>query len=239
MDATLFKHALREHDLVSIHVVEDGQQALDFLRRVVGGVDAPRPDLILLDLSIPRRSGHEVLKVVKTEPDLRSIPVIMFTSSTSQEDVRRAYDAHVNCYVAKPVDQDEWAHVVAVIEMFWFQTATLPGPVSRKSVAAGEAQEAARKMRELEAAAARSRQELLQADLSLSLMFATQGSTEIMLGRAEEAKKAWGCAEKCYRAIRTLFSDVESEVQRDEWRIKISALRDRLDSLQSRLMLSA
>jgi len=136
-DANLLKRAFQEHTPeASIRIVEDGHQALDFLHGVVRGVDAPRPDIIVLDLSLPRRNGHQVLEAIKTKPELRSIPVIMFTSSTSEEDIRKAYDLHVNCYVTKPVDQDKWAHAVAVIEMFWLQTAILPKPAAGRSFGA-------------------------------------------------------------------------------------------------------
>jgi chemotaxis family two-component system response regulator Rcp1 len=131
LEAMLLKHALLAHCReASIRIVDDGQQALDFLHGVSQGRHAPLPDIIILDLSLPRRNGHQVLEAIKAQPALRSIPVIMFTSSTKEEDIRKAYDLHVNCYVTKPVDQAKWAHAVAVIEMFWLQTATLPRPAS-------------------------------------------------------------------------------------------------------------
>ncbi|MGH7567320.1 MAG: response regulator, partial [Gemmatimonadota bacterium] len=87
-----------------IHVVEDGIQAMAFLRRELPYANAPRPDLVLLDLNLPRKDGHKVLEEMKTDPELRGIPVIVLTTSTAEADVTRCYEGHANCYIAKPVD---------------------------------------------------------------------------------------------------------------------------------------
>jgi CheY-like chemotaxis protein len=109
-----------------IHVVEDGLQAMAFLRRELPYDSAPRPDLVLLDLNLPRMDGHKVLQAMKDDPDLRSIPVIVLTTSTAEADITRCYENHANCYIAKPVDFDEFERVVLEIESFWFQCTTLP-----------------------------------------------------------------------------------------------------------------
>ncbi len=130
-DVRLTREALREgagglrHRL---HVVEDGVQALAFLRREAGYWEVPRPDLILLDLNLPRKDGREVLQEIKADPELRSIPVVVLTTSRSEEDVLRSYQLHANCYVTKPVDLDQFLEVVRRIEAFWLGVARLPSP---------------------------------------------------------------------------------------------------------------
>ena len=109
-----------------IHVVEDGIQAMAFLRRELPYANAPRPDLVLLDLNLPRKDGHKVLEEMKTDPELRGIPVIVLTTSTAEADVTRCYECHANCYIAKPVDFDQFEKVVHEIESFWFNFVTLP-----------------------------------------------------------------------------------------------------------------
>jgi CheY-like chemotaxis protein len=109
-----------------IHVVEDGIQAMAFLRQELPYANAPRPDLVLLDLNLPRKDGYKVLAEMKADPDLRRIPVIVLTTSTAEADVHRCYESHANCYIAKPVDFDEFERVIQEIESFWFQCATLP-----------------------------------------------------------------------------------------------------------------
>ncbi len=110
-----------------LHVVEDGTQALAFLRREEGYRGVPRPDLILLDLNLPRKDGREVLEEIKADPDLCSIPVVVLTTSRSEEDVLRSYQLHANCYVTKPVDLDQFLEVVQTIRAFWLQVVRLPG----------------------------------------------------------------------------------------------------------------
>ena len=109
-----------------IHVVEDGIQAMAFLRQELPYTKAPRPDLVLLDLNLPRKDGYKVLTEMKADPDLRRIPVIVLTTSTAEADIDRCYESHANCYIAKPVDFDEFERVIQEIESFWFQCATLP-----------------------------------------------------------------------------------------------------------------
>ena len=109
-----------------VHHVEDGEQAMAFLSREGPYADSPRPDLILLDLEMPRMNGLEVLAAVKEHPDWRRIPVVMMTSSDKEEDVLRAYGKHANCYVTKPVDMDKFIEAVRSIEEFWLSLVRLP-----------------------------------------------------------------------------------------------------------------
>jgi CheY-like chemotaxis protein len=109
-----------------LHVVTDGEDALAFLRRQGRYREAIRPDLILLDLNLPRKDGREVLAELKADPELRSIPVVVLTSSDAEKDVVRSYDLGANCYVTKPVDLDQFASVVRAIEDFWFVVVKLP-----------------------------------------------------------------------------------------------------------------
>ena len=111
---------------VEIFVVPDGDAALQFLHGE-GDPPPPRPDLILLDLNLPRRNGREVLAEVKSDPELRRIPVVVWTSSDAAADVQATYDLHANCYLTKPADIARFRRVVLAIERFWFQVATLPG----------------------------------------------------------------------------------------------------------------
>jgi two-component system, chemotaxis family, response regulator Rcp1 len=107
-------------------VVDDGAKAMAYLRGHGEYAAATRPDLVLLDLNLPRHSGHEVLAEIKSDPTLCSIPVVVMTTSTAAEDVKRAYAAHANCYLAKPVDFDRFVAVVASIEAFWLDAVVLP-----------------------------------------------------------------------------------------------------------------
>jgi len=126
-DADLTMDALRNGRVRNrITHVEDGVQAMAFLRREGKYADAPRPDLILLDLNLPRKSGREVLAEVKQDPDLRRIPVVIMTSSDDEKDILAAYNLYVNCYVTKPVDLDQFIGVVKSIEQFWFTIVKLP-----------------------------------------------------------------------------------------------------------------
>jgi two-component system, chemotaxis family, response regulator Rcp1 len=126
-DVRLTREALKEGKVNNIlHVVEDGVKALAFLRREGEYSDAPRPDLILLDLNLPRKGGREVLQDVKSDPVLRHIPVVILTSSQAEQDIARAYDLHANCYITKPVDLDQFITVVQSIEEFWLSIVKLP-----------------------------------------------------------------------------------------------------------------
>jgi len=109
-----------------LNVVEDGVEALAFLRRQGVYKAAPRPDLILLDLNLPKKSGHEVLAEVKADPDLRQIPVVVLTTSAADTDVARSYDLAANCFITKPVDLEAFISVVRVVDRFWRDIATLP-----------------------------------------------------------------------------------------------------------------
>lgn len=126
-DVRLTREALKEGKVRNnLSVVDDGVKALAFLRREGEFEQAPRPDLILLDLNLPRMSGREVLAEVKSDPELRSIPVVILTSSQAEKDVVKAYELSVNCYVTKPVDLDQFVTVVKSIEDFWFSIVRLP-----------------------------------------------------------------------------------------------------------------
>ena len=126
-DVRLTREALSEGKISSeLNVVGDGVEALRFLRRQGAYANVPRPDLVLLDLNLPRKSGREVLEEIKSDPDLRRIPVMVLTTSRADEDLNVAYSLHANCYVRKPVNLDEFLDVVRSIEQFWFTIVTLP-----------------------------------------------------------------------------------------------------------------
>ena len=126
-DVRLTREALREGKVRNnLYVASDGVDALAFLRREGQYADAVRPDLILLDLNLPRKDGREVLQEIKADATLRYIPVVVLTSSQAEQDILRAYDLHANCYVSKPVDLDQFIHVVHSIEDFWFTIVKLP-----------------------------------------------------------------------------------------------------------------
>lgn len=127
-DVRLTKEALKDgRFLVNLHVVGDGVSAMEFLRRKGEHPNAPEPHLILLDLNLPKMSGREVLKEIKTDPSLRHIPVIIMTTSKAEQDILKAYDLNANCYIAKPVDLDQFLHIIRSIEDFWLTVVTLPG----------------------------------------------------------------------------------------------------------------
>ena len=126
-DARLTMEALRDAKVRNnVSVVEDGVEALAFLRREGAHADAARPDIVLLDLNLPRKDGREVLAEIKEDQDLKKNPVVILTTSDSDEDVLRAYKLHANCYVRKPVDLDQFIKVVQSIEDFWFSIVKLP-----------------------------------------------------------------------------------------------------------------
>ena len=125
-DVRLIREALKETPVpVQITVAQDGVEAMDYLRSTEVG-SANRPDLVLLDLNLPRKNGREVLAEVKTSPGLKQIPVLVMTSSQADEDIAQAYALNANCYITKPGDLQEYISVVRAIEDFWFLTATLP-----------------------------------------------------------------------------------------------------------------
>jgi len=126
-DVRLTREALKEGKVRNnLSVAPDGVEALAFLRRQGKYADAPRPDVILLDLNLPKKDGREVLEEVKADPALRSIPVVILTSSDAERDIVRAYSLHANCYITKPVDLDQFITVVKSIEDFWFTIVKLP-----------------------------------------------------------------------------------------------------------------
>jgi CheY-like chemotaxis protein len=126
-DVRLTREALKDHKVWNeLHVVEDGVAALDFLFRRPPHEHAPRPDLVLLDLNLPKKDGREVLAAIKGDEQLRTIPVVILTTSQAEEDVIRAYQLSANCYVTKPVDFDQFTRIVRAIEHFWLTVVTLP-----------------------------------------------------------------------------------------------------------------
>jgi two-component system, chemotaxis family, response regulator Rcp1 len=126
-DVTLTIEALRDAKVANnLHVARDGEEALRFLRQEGEFADRPRPDLILLDLNMPRKDGREVLADLKADDELKRIPVVVLTTSQSEDDVAAAYNLSANCYVAKPVDLDQFLGVVRAIDDFWLSLVKLP-----------------------------------------------------------------------------------------------------------------
>ena len=126
-DVALTEEALRVGKVWNnLSVARDGVEALQFLRRTGEYTDAPHPDLILLDLNLPRKDGHEVLAEIKVDDDLKHIPVVVLTTSQAEQDIISSYELHANCYVTKPVDLDEFIKIVQSIQEFWFTIVKLP-----------------------------------------------------------------------------------------------------------------
>ena len=126
-DAELTLEALHDAKVANrVNVVEDGVYAMEFLRRQGRWANAPRPDVILLDLNLPRKDGREVLAEIKNDDDLKSIPVVVITNSRAEQDVLRSYNLHANCYISKPVDLEQFLTVVRAIEFFWLSIIMLP-----------------------------------------------------------------------------------------------------------------
>jgi len=126
-DVLMTQEAFEHHKLRNqLHVVSDGVEALSFLRREGEHADAPRPGMILLDLNLPRKDGREVLEEVKNDESLRSIPIVVLTTSQAEEDILRSYDLHANAYVAKPVDFDRFIQVIRQIDDFFVTVVKLP-----------------------------------------------------------------------------------------------------------------
>lgn len=126
-DADLTVEALSDGKVLNnLHWVEDGVEALTFLRRQGKYSNAPRPDLILLDLNLPKKDGREVLAQIKAEPSLRLIPVVILTTSAAERDIFKTYELNANCYVTKPIDLEQFIDVVKLIEMFWLAVVKLP-----------------------------------------------------------------------------------------------------------------
>ncbi|HEX8551277.1 MAG TPA: response regulator [Abditibacteriaceae bacterium] len=126
-DVLLAQEALEHAKMLNnLHVASDGIEAMEFLRREGSFADAPRPDLVLLDLNLPRKDGRQVLAEIKADENLKRLPVVILTTSKAEEDVHRAYGLHANCYICKPIDFDRFTEVVKSIEMFWFTIVALP-----------------------------------------------------------------------------------------------------------------
>lgn len=126
-DVRLTREALAEAKVRNrLHVVGDGVEALAFLRRQGAYADAPRPDLMLLDLNMPKKNGQEVLFEIKQDPELRTLPVVVLTSSEAETDIVKSYNLHANCYISKPVDLNRFLGVVKNIEDFWLCIVQLP-----------------------------------------------------------------------------------------------------------------
>jgi len=126
-DIRLTEETLRDAKvMVNLHVVGDGVEAMAFLRKESKHANAPRPDLVLLDLNLPKKDGREVLAEMKQDPDLRRIPVVILTISNGQEDILKSYNLHANAYVTKPLNLEQFAKIVKAIEDFWFTVVKLP-----------------------------------------------------------------------------------------------------------------
>lgn len=126
-DIQLTRIALEDNKMsVNLNVVEDGVEALAFLKKERQYINAPHPDLVLLDLNLPRKDGREVLAEMKADPILKRVPVVILTTSQAEEDVLKAYNLCANCYINKPVDFDRFVKIVRSIENFWFTIVKLP-----------------------------------------------------------------------------------------------------------------
>jgi chemotaxis family two-component system response regulator Rcp1 len=126
-DVRLTREALREGKVYNnLHWAKDGVEALEFLRQEGPHADAPRPDIILLDLNLPKKDGREVLLSIKNDDRFKQIPVVVLTTSEAEEDILRSYELHANCYITKPVDLEKFITVVQSIDRFWLTVVTLP-----------------------------------------------------------------------------------------------------------------
>lgn len=126
-DILMAKEALEYSKVLNrLHIVEDGEKAVAFLRRQGPYAGVPRPGLVLLDLNLPKKSGREVLADIKSDEDLKTIPIVVLTTSKAEEDIVRSYGLHANCYITKPVEFEKLASVVRDIQQFWFSVVTLP-----------------------------------------------------------------------------------------------------------------
>ena len=132
-DVRLTREALKDAKVLNmLHVVQDGVAAMDFLHKEGPYAGRPSPDLILLDLNLPRKDGREVLAEIKQDENLKRIPVVVLTTSRAEEDVVRSYNLHANAYVTKPVDLEQFLEVIRIIEAFWLAVVTLPPGEKRK-----------------------------------------------------------------------------------------------------------
>lgn len=126
-DIRLTMEALKDSPLRNqLHVAKDGVEAIDFLRKRGKYLSAPTPDLILLDLNLPRKDGREVLSEIKTDENLKMIPVVILTTSEAEQDIIKSYKLHANCFITKPADLDDFIYAIRQIENFWFSVVKLP-----------------------------------------------------------------------------------------------------------------
>jgi len=126
-DVELARVALADSKVTNrLRVVEDGESALDYMHRRGRFSGAPRPDLVLLDLNLPKKDGREVLAELKSDPNLKRIPVVILTTSSAEEDILRTYNLHANCYITKPLDFKQFHKVIKSIENFWLSIVVLP-----------------------------------------------------------------------------------------------------------------
>lgn len=126
-DARLAKEALKESKLKNnLYIADDGVEAMDFLYQKGKYKDMPRPDLVILDLNLPKKDGREVLADIKNDDDLKRIPVVILTISKAEEDILKSYNLHANCFISKPIDLDQFIKVVKSIEDFWLTIVKLP-----------------------------------------------------------------------------------------------------------------
>ena len=129
-DVNLVRESFADNESVTLHVAEDGIKALAFLRRETEYRNAPSPDLILLDLNLPKKDGRQVLREIKSDEALKQIPVVVLTSSRASTDIIAAYRLHSNSYISKPADFDEFMEVMGSVFRYWFKTSELPSPAS-------------------------------------------------------------------------------------------------------------
>ena len=126
-DARLTMEALKEGKIHNnLHIAGDGVEAMEFLRRQKKYSGVPRPDIILLDLNLPKKSGMDVLAEIKNDPDLKIIPIVVLTTSSAEQDIINTYNLHANCYITKPVDLDQFIKVIKTVKDFWFTIVKLP-----------------------------------------------------------------------------------------------------------------
>ena len=126
-DARLTREALKESKVYNnLHHVRDGVEAMEFMRKEGAFKDAPTPDIILLDLNLPRKDGRQVLAELKAIPKLKNIPVVVLTTSEAEQDIVKSYELHANCYITKPVDLDKFVEIIHGIENFWLSIVKLP-----------------------------------------------------------------------------------------------------------------
>jgi len=130
-DVLLTRSAFEDFKITNtLHIVDDGVEALEFLRGQGAFAGSPRPDLIMLDLNLPRKNGREVLAEIKADPALRHIPVVVLTTSRSEQDILEAYDLHANCYIVKPVGFVNFVEAIRSLNTYWFSLVTLPSEVT-------------------------------------------------------------------------------------------------------------